>query len=84
MIRRKHRTPYDEVVEHPLPIQIDEQPIQLQSLLPGKWLTGWHILHSGFYYMNFGPTNVNMSMNELMYYIVCKVLKKRRTGRTYN
>ena len=29
---RKHRTPYDEVVEHPLNIQIDEQPMDLDLL----------------------------------------------------
>jgi hypothetical protein len=33
MIHRKHRTPYDEVVEHPLPIQIDEQPMELDLLM---------------------------------------------------
>jgi hypothetical protein len=29
---RKHKTPYDEVVEHPLPIQIDEQPMDLDLM----------------------------------------------------
>ena len=28
----KHKTPYDEVVEHPLPIQINEQPMDLDLM----------------------------------------------------
>ena len=29
---RKHKTPNEDVVEHPLPIQIDEQPMDLDRM----------------------------------------------------